>query len=95
MNFKELQKREINEGGIQYIVKFENNYGASIVQHHFSYGNEQGLWELAVIKYEPNETDIYNFDLCYSTHITNDVLGYLSENDVNETLVKIKDLKND
>ncbi len=41
MNFKELQKREINEGGIQYIVKFENNYGASIVQHHFSYGNEQ------------------------------------------------------
>lgn len=32
-------------GGIQ---RFDNGYGASVVRFTYSYGFEQGLWELAV-----------------------------------------------
>jgi hypothetical protein len=90
-NFKTLPKRAINNG-TQYIAKFPNNYGASIVQHSFSYGGKQGLWELAVIQYAEGETDIYNFKLTYKTPITQDVLGYLEEIEVNEVLDQIEAL---
>jgi hypothetical protein len=50
-NFKELPSNSINNG-IQYIFKADNGYGASIVQHDFSYGGKKGLWELAVTKYD-------------------------------------------
>ena len=82
-NFKELPSNSLN-GGIQYHAKFDNGYGASIVRHSFSYGNEKGLWELAVID--------KNGELCYDTPITNDVLGYLTEEEVNATLDQIEAL---
>lgn len=90
-NFKTLPSRQLN-GGIQYLAKFPNNYGASIVQHSFSYGGDKGLWELAVIKYEEGETNIDNFALTYKTPITNDVLGHLTDDQVNEILDKIEAL---
>jgi len=82
-NFKILPNNPLN-GGIQYKANFANGYGASIVQHSFSYGNESGLWELAVIG--------KNGKLCYDTPITNDVLGYLTEEEVNTTLDAIEAL---
>lgn len=92
IDFKKLENREINNGDIQYIFRSKNNYGASIVKHSFSYGNERGLFELAVITF--NSDDNFDFSLCYSTEITDDVLGYLSEQEVNETLEKISKLTN-
>jgi hypothetical protein len=83
MDFKTL-KRTDREDGVQYHYKADNGYGASIIQTTNSYGSEQGLWELAVLDSEGEIT-------CH-TPITNDVLGYLSEEDVNETLEKIKNL---
>ncbi|MGN6438499.1 MAG: hypothetical protein ACTHMM_18290 [Agriterribacter sp.] len=83
IDFKTLPRRRLN-GGIGYTFKAENGYGASIVKHTFSYGNESGLWELAVLDASGK--------LCYDTPITNDVLGYLSETEVNETLEKISAL---
>jgi hypothetical protein len=77
-NFKEFKNNPIN-GGIQYLAFFPNGYGVSIVQHDFSYGNKEGLWEMAVIKGNEEE-----WDIIYNTHITNDVLGYLTEEQVNE-----------
>ena len=82
-NFKSLPSNPCN-GGIQYKAKFTNGYGASIVQHIFSYGGDEGLWELAVLG-----KDGY---LCYDTPITSDVLGYLSEEEVNEILDQIESL---
>lgn len=93
MDFTEFPSRPIN-GGIQYVAVFPNGKGASIVRHDFSYGNDEGLWELAVlkdIKGIPFD-DGFSFDLDYSTPITDDVLGYLTEEDVNSTLVKISEL---
>lgn len=71
-------------GGQQYIFKFDNGYGASVVRNRASYGHEDGLWELAVLD--------SNGDLCYSTEITDNVLGYLDEDDVTTLLGRIKNL---
>jgi hypothetical protein len=85
--FKTLPSNQINDG-IQYLAFYPNGYGASIVQHKYSYGNDQGLWEVAVIK--GTEED---WNICYDTPITSDVLGYLSEADVEDVLLQIEALK--
>jgi len=74
-------------GGVQTIIFFENGYGASIVQHSGSYGHQDGLFEIAVLIGNKDE-----FDLCYTTEITNDVLGYLNNEDVAETIERIREL---
>ena len=83
-----VYKEEPLNGGIQKQYKFKNGFGASVVQHDHSYGNEQGLWELAVLKWVG---DRYTLD--YSTEITDDVIGYLTEAEVEEILVEIKGLE--
>lgn len=75
-------------GGDQFIIKFANGYGASIVRHQRSYGYRQGLWELAVIHNDRTN----KWPLCYKTPITNDVIGWLEANRVGEILYKIKGL---
>ena len=75
--------------GTQVVYKFENGYGASVVCHEFSYGGDQGLKELAVLTFPDDE----RYELCYSTEITDDVLGYLSDEDVADLLVKIEALE--
>ena len=79
--------------GVQRLYRFENGYGASVVRHQGSYGGPKGLWEIAVIKwadqYERTDADWY---LCYSTPITEDVIGYLKEDQVNTILSFIEKL---
>lgn len=77
-------------GGTQVVHRFENNFGASVVRHDFSYGGDEGLFELAVLEF-PNETEEYH--LIYDTEITDDVLGYLSEEDVQQYLNQIEQLE--
>ena len=76
--------------GTQVVYKFDNGYGASVVCHEFSYGGDQGLKELAVLTF-PDDDERY--ELCYNTEITDDVLGYLSDEDVADLLVKIEALE--
>ena len=76
------------KNGVQYLKLFDNGYGVSIIQHNFSYGSSAGLWELAVI--EENEK---GWKICYDTYITDDVLGYLEENEVNEIALKVSKLR--
>jgi len=84
---KVYKEKPLN-GGIQKQYKFSNGFGASVIQHSGSYGNEQGLWELGVVKWV---SDRYTLD--YSTEITDDVIGHLTEAEVEEILVKIKGLE--
>ena len=89
MTFQELEFKDLsNMNGIQAIVKFKNNYNASVVRHMGSYGNKQGLYELAVTKYDGDG----HWSLCYDTPITDDVLGYLTEDDVTNYLIQIEQL---
>lgn len=70
-----------------YRTRYANGYGASIVKHPGTYGFEDDLWELAVIKWENDD-----FHLNYDTPITQDVVGYLTEDDVLELCKRIKNL---
>jgi len=72
----------------QWCFKFNNGYGASVIKLFGSYGFEDDLFELAVIKFTKDN----EWELCYSTPITNDVIGYLSNDDVIEYLHKIQRL---
>lgn len=98
---KLIYKHDIFDG-TQRLYRFENNFGASVVRHSGSYGGNDGLYELAVIIWDPKanitlvETDLYNritgWTICYSTPITNDVIGYLGEDQVNTVLSFIEKL---
>ena len=72
-------------GGTQTIYRFDNGYGASVVNHSYSYGTE-----MAVVRFNGSSMD--DFDLCYSTPITDDVLGHLSPADVDRYLREISEL---
>lgn len=87
MSFKNLPSRTIHGTGIQYLAFYPNGYGASIVQHEFSYGRDRGLWELAVLKGTKED-----WNICYTTPITSDVLGYLQDNEVDKLLTQIEAL---
>ena len=69
--------------GIQARINFDNGYGASVIKSPHSYGGNQDLYELAIIK---------DNAICYDTLITDDVLGYLTEDDVTKYLKQIQNL---
>ena len=85
VTFQELEFQLHPMGmGKQCIVQFPNGYGASIVQGEHTYGGKDGLYEIAVFGKDGH--------ISYSTPITDDVLGYLSEEEVEKTLTDIKNL---
>jgi len=64
-------------------VNFPKGYGASVVSGDFTYSDEVQPYELAVLK---------NGSLCYDSGLTEDVIGYLSEDGVTELLQRIENL---
>ncbi len=54
-----------------------------------TYGADQGLWELAVLRFQEDD----QWEITYRTKITDDVLGWLAEAEVDEVLGKIKKLR--
>jgi hypothetical protein len=83
--FKDLEFKEHRDlNGVVARIQFDNGYGASVVKHEFSYGGKDGLYELAVLD--------TNGDLTYETPITDDVIGYLREEDVTDVMEKIQKL---
>jgi len=69
----------------QVVYEFNNGYGASVVSGQHTYGGNEGLLELAVLK---------QGRLCYSTEITNDVIGHLEAEEAMKILERIKSLPN-
>lgn len=94
-NLKKFEEREKDNywkmGIHQWLFKFENGYGASVVKHFGSYGFDDDLFELAVIKFY-NEKE---WHLNYETPVTNNVEGYLTNDDVLKMLDEIQRLEND
>jgi hypothetical protein len=74
-------------GGTQKVYRFANGYGASVVRFYGSYGFEAGNWELGVVKFTGD-----NWKLTYETPVTNDVIGYLTAEEVEATLDQIEAL---
>ena len=82
-----IEGHEVN-GGVGYLYAFPNFYGASVVKHYWSYGGQYELWELAVIRWLSKK----DWELCYHTPVTSDVIGYLTPEEVTEILDKIEQL---
>jgi hypothetical protein len=73
--------------GVQAKHFFPNGYGVSVVSFPGSYGFREGLYEVAVIK--GNEDD---WELCYDTPITEDVMGHRDEVDVENIMEEVQAL---
>ena len=73
-------------GGYQKLYRFSNGYGASVMNNYISYG-EGELEELAVIQWNGDD-----WGICYDTPITDDVLGRLNPQEVEEILKQIEAL---
>ena len=72
--------------GFRYKIKFlDTSYGASIIKRVGSYGMENDDWELAVT---------YDDHLYYDSPITDDVVGWLSEEELIDILAQIRNLNN-
>lgn len=82
-----LVKKQPKFDGVLYQFRFENDYGASVIKHEYSYGSNEDLWELAVLIWRGDDCK-----LDYDTDITADVEGYLTDEDVRNLLQRIKDL---
>ena len=93
MNFSDLQFQPHPVAiGIQARHFFDNGYGISVVKFRGivgggSYGYEQGLYESAVLKGTEE-----NWQICYDTPMTSDVIGHQTEEEVEELLQQIENL---
>ena len=97
-----IVKQHIGPGTEHRIYHFENNYGASVIPE-YDYSNDmtltpivhpEPLLELAVLKYtgsDPVEDD-KNWDLCYDSPVTDDVLRRLTQAEVDSLLDQIAGL---
>jgi hypothetical protein len=85
ITFNDLEfKQDIQRGLNAARVMFDNGYGASVIIGPHTYGGEDGLYELAVLGKDKK--------LTYNTSVTDDVEGYLSEDDVTKLLEQIQKL---
>ena len=83
--FNDLEfKQDIQRGLNAARIMFDNGYGASVVVGPYTYGGEDGLYELGVLGKDKK--------LTYDTPVTEDVKGYLSEEDVTKLLEQIQKL---
>jgi len=71
----------------QLVFLFENDFGASVIRGFGTYGSKDNRFELAVIQFDGDD-----WDITYSTPITDDVLGWLDANEVISILAQIRTL---
>jgi len=75
-------------GGIQGIKFFDNGYGISVINGRGAYVSNDSEFEIAVLFGNEDK-----FELSYNTPLTNDVIGHLTKNEVEEYMNKIAELK--
>ena len=73
----ETKDRKHPLGGTQHLIEFPNGYGASIIHGSKHFRAMLGTYEVAVTKYGA---------LCYTTPITDDVMGHRTAEEVAEIL---------
>lgn len=81
-----LYKHEQRHNCEQWWFKFDNGYGASVITGTIAYHNDAKPYELAVL---------HHGEFCYDTPITDDVIGYLTSDEVFDLLDKIEQLESD
>lgn len=91
MKFSDLKFKEHpnvpGEKSIHALQFFPNGYGVSVVRFPGSYGYENGLYEVAILRGTED-----NYDLCYDTPITDDILGHREEEDIENIIQEVQSL---
>ena len=87
MKFKDLKFEPAHNNGTQARHTFDNGYAVSVIKSDMSYGGDQGLYELALFGHDGQ--------LDYTTTITDDVVGNLTEDDVTDYLGRVEALDPD
>ena len=64
-------------------MHFENGYGVSVITGKSAYSNSINTYEVAIL---------FEGQITYNTHITDDVIGYQDEDDVNDIMKKVQEL---
>ena len=95
--FKDIKFKPHSFGeGLHGIIFFENGYGVSVVRYksltntfreYSSYTSNDSEWEVAVIY-----GDKMNWEISYNTHITDDVIGHLTEGEVDWVMIQVQEL---
>lgn len=94
-SFKDIKFKPHSFGdGFHGLCFFENGYGVSVVRFkspisktYASYTSNDSEWEVAVLYGDENE-----WEITYNTHITDDVLGYLTEGEVDWIMIQVQEL---
>jgi len=94
-SFKDIEFKPHPMGeGHHGLIFFPNGYGVSVVRYKSpisktfsSYTSNDSEWEVAVIT--GNKDD---WQLCYDTDITDDVLGHLTEGEVDWVMLQVQQL---
>lgn len=77
---------------VQKLYRFPNGAGASVIRGEFTYGGDEGLWELGVVRFVDD-----GYHLIYPKAVCEDgdVIGWLTDEQVEELLVRIAALSPD
>ena len=75
--------RDYYKSAKQALIRFENGYGVSVLLGRCFHSNGVDTYELGVL---------YDEDLTYNTDIADDVLGYMTEEEVTEIMIKVQDI---
>ncbi len=87
--FKDLKFKSHPYGdGKQAVMFFKNGYGISVIRFSGSYTSDDTEWEIGVLIGDKKESE-----LCYTTPITDDVIGHLHDDEVTEIMKRIQNLK--
>ena len=81
-------------------VFFDNGYGASIVRRGEGYNGGDGFFQPRTSDSHPYELAVIfgrdeDWELTYDTPVTDDVIGYLNDEDLIDTLARIENLDTD
>jgi len=93
--FRDCASYKSMHGGSQRLYWYPNGMGASVVRHKFSYGGDSQLYELATVSYRKTDgkfSETFTIVQVPEVIEEDEVIGWLTEDQVEELLAKIKAL---
>ena len=89
MQFKDLVFQPHKNGqGVQAVATFNNGFEVSVIRTMFSYGGKSGLFEVAIIDKATGKVNS-------NTDITDDVLGWQDEKDIDKILAAVPQMNSE
>ena len=97
VTFDNIEFRQHPDGeGSHGLIFFPGGYGLSLIRIKHPYSTryssytDDKTWEVAILKGTKEQ-----WEICYDTEITNDVLGYQTKEDINKIIKHVQRLYND